>query len=297
MHTYLYNVDDATFDFLQNVLVETMELFPGRYIHVGGDEAAKDQWHASAKVQKRMKELHIADEAALQSWFIARIEKFIDAHGRKLIGWDEILEGGLAPRATVMSWQGVKGGIEAAKQDHDVVMSPSPALYLDHVQSTLHDEPPGRPDVISVADIYNYEPVPAELDAKAGAPHPRRAGESVVGIHGHAAARRTCCVSTRGRARRSVVVAARVETIRPISPHACPRSSRVIARSTSHSPTAPCANNTPAVSAAHEQRRAAVVHARRGIAVALARSFRSTAAKSPIASTFSIRAGSIRPST
>jgi hexosaminidase len=166
VHTYLYNVDDATFDFLQDVLIEVMDLFPGHYIHIGGDEAAKDQWHMSARVQKRMKELHIADEAALQSWFIARIEKFIDAHGRKLIGWDEILEGGLAPRATVMSWQGIKGGIEAAKQDHDVVMSPSPALYLDHVQSTLHDEPPGRPEVISVADIYNYEPVPVELDEK-----------------------------------------------------------------------------------------------------------------------------------
>ncbi len=166
VHTYLYNVDDATFDFLQDVLVETMDLFPSRYIHVGGDEAAKDQWKASPQIQERMHELHIADEAALQSWFIARIEKFIDAHGRKLIGWDEILEGGLAPRATVMSWQGVKGGIEAAKQDHDVVMSPSPTLYLDHVQSALHDEPPGRPDIISVADIYNYEPVPSELDAK-----------------------------------------------------------------------------------------------------------------------------------
>jgi hexosaminidase len=166
VHTYLYNVDDATFDFLQDVLVEVLDLFPSRYIHVGGDEAAKDQWHASAKVQRQMKELHIADEAALQSWFIARIEKFIDAHGRKLIGWDEILEGGLAPRATVMSWQGVKGGIEAAKQDHDVVMSPSPALYLDHVQTPLHDEPPGRPDVVSAESIYNYEPVPPELDAK-----------------------------------------------------------------------------------------------------------------------------------
>jgi len=166
VHTYLYNIDDNTFQFLQDVLAETMDLFPSRYIHVGGDEAAKDQWHASADVQKRMKELHIADEAALQSRFIARIEKFIDAHGRKLIGWDEILEGGLAPRATVMSWRGEKGGIEAAKQDHDVVMSPSPPLYLDHVQTTLHDEPPGRPDVVSVADIYNYEPVPAELDAK-----------------------------------------------------------------------------------------------------------------------------------
>ncbi|HEX4481267.1 MAG TPA: family 20 glycosylhydrolase [Rudaea sp.] len=166
VHTYLYNVDDSTFEFLQNVLTEVMDLFPGSYIHIGGDEAAKDQWHASAHVQQRMKELHIADEAALQSWFIARIGKFIDAHGRRLIGWDEILEGGLAPRATVMSWQGVKGGIDAAQKDHDVVMSPSPALYLDHVQSTLHDEPPGRPDVISVSDIYNYEPIPTELDEK-----------------------------------------------------------------------------------------------------------------------------------
>lgn len=165
VHTYLYNVDDSTFEFLQNVLAEVMELFPGPYIHVGGDEAAKDQWHASAHVQQRMRELGIANEDALQSYFIARIEKFVNAHGRKLIGWDEILQGGLAPRATVMSWQGTKGGLDAARQDHDVVMSPSPGLYLDHVQSTLHDEPPGRPDVVSLADIYDYDPIPAELDA------------------------------------------------------------------------------------------------------------------------------------
>jgi hexosaminidase len=165
VHTYLYNVDDATFEFLQNVLSEVIDVFPGPYIHVGGDEAAKDQWQASARVHSRMKELGIADEAALQSYFIARIEKFVNAHGKKLVGWDEILEGGLAPRAIVMSWQGTKGGIEAARQDHDVVMSPSPTMYLDHVQSTMHDEPPGRPDVVSLADVYGYEPVPSELDA------------------------------------------------------------------------------------------------------------------------------------
>ncbi len=165
VHTYLYNIDEATFAFLQDVLSETMTLFPGQYIHVGGDEAAKDQWHASPQVKARMRELHIADEAALQSYFIARIEKFVNARGRKLIGWDEILEGGLAPRATVMSWQGVKGGVEAARQDHDVVMSPSPTLYMDHVQSTLHDEPPGRPDVISLSDVYRYEPIPDGLSA------------------------------------------------------------------------------------------------------------------------------------
>ena len=165
VHTYLYNVDDSTFEFLQNVLSEVISLFPGPYIHVGGDEAAKDQWHASAHVQQRMKELGIANEEALQSYFIARIENFINAHGRRLVGWDEILQGGLPPRTTVMSWQGTKGGIEAARQSHDVVMSPSPTMYLDHVQSTLHDEPPGRPDLVSLADVYGYEPVPTELDA------------------------------------------------------------------------------------------------------------------------------------
>ena len=165
VHTFLYNVDDSTFEFLQNVLSEVIELFPGPYIHVGGDEAAKDQWHASEHVQRRMKELGIADEDALQSYFIARIETFVNAHGRKLVGWDEILQGGLPPRTTVMSWQGTKGGIDAARQGHDVVMSPSPTMYLDHVQSTLHDEPPGRPDIVSLADVYRYEPVPSELDA------------------------------------------------------------------------------------------------------------------------------------
>ncbi|MEP6485574.1 MAG: family 20 glycosylhydrolase [Rudaea sp.] len=165
VHTYLYNVDESTFAFLENILSEVMELFPGRYIHIGGDEAAKDQWQASPRVQQRMRELGFVNEAALQSYFVTRIEKYIDAHGRKLIGWDEILEGGLAPRATVMSWQGVKGGIDAARLDHDVVMAPSPTMYMDHVQSTLHDEPPGRPDVVSLADVYRYDPLPVELDA------------------------------------------------------------------------------------------------------------------------------------
>ncbi len=167
VHTYLYNVDDSTFTFLESVLTEVMDLFPGPYIHVGGDEAAKDQWQASPHVQQRMRELGIKDEDALQSWFIARIEKFLDAHGRRLIGWDEILQGGLPRRATVMSWQGTQGGIEAAHQGHDVVMAPSPLMYFDHVQSTRHDEPPGRPDVVSLADVYAYEPVPSTLDPAA----------------------------------------------------------------------------------------------------------------------------------
>ena len=165
MHTYLYNVNESTFTFLQDVLTEVMDLFPGPYIHIGGDEAAKDQWQASARVHERMRELGVADETALQSWFVTRIERFLGDHGRKLIGWDEILQGGLPARATVMSWQGTKGGIEAAQQGHDVVMAPSPLMYFDHVQSARHDEPPGRPDVVSLAEVYAYEPMPKELDA------------------------------------------------------------------------------------------------------------------------------------
>jgi hexosaminidase len=165
VHTYLYNVNETTFAFLEDVLSEVMALFPGRYIHVGGDEAAKDQWQTSAQVQQRMHTLGVTNEAALQSYFIQRIEKFLTAHDRKLIGWDEILEGGLPAEATVMSWQGMKGGIEAAKQGHDVVMAPSPDLYLDHLQSSAHDEPPGRPSLITLADVYKFEPVPSELDA------------------------------------------------------------------------------------------------------------------------------------
>ena len=165
VHTYLYNVDDATFSFLEDVLGEVMDLFPGRYIHIGGDEAAKDQWQASAQVQRRMHELGIADANALQGYFTARIGNFLAAHGRRLIGWDEILEGGVPADATVMSWQGEAGGIAAARAGHDVIMSPSPLMYFDHVQSARHDEPPGRPDVVPLHDVYAYEPVPRGLDA------------------------------------------------------------------------------------------------------------------------------------
>jgi hexosaminidase len=164
VHTYLYNVDDATFGFLEDVLTEVMDLFPGPYVHVGGDEAAKDQWQASASVQQRVRALGVKDEAALQGWFTARIEKFLGAHGRRLIGWDEILEGGVPPRATVMSWRGIKGAIDAAQSGHDVVMAPSPSMYFDHVQSSRHDEPPGRPDVVSLADVYAFDALPAGLD-------------------------------------------------------------------------------------------------------------------------------------
>ena len=165
IHTQLFNVEESTFAFLEDVLAEVTELFPGRYVHVGGDEAAKDRWEASARVQARMRELSVESELKLQSYFIRRIERFLDSKGRSLIGWDEILEGGLAPNATVMSWRGAAGGIEAARQGHDVVMAPHPVLYFDHLQSDALDEPPGRPNLVTLADVYAFEPVPPEIPA------------------------------------------------------------------------------------------------------------------------------------
>ena len=158
----LFNIDDSTFTFLENVLAETIELFPSEYIHVGGDEALKDEWHASPKIQARMKELGIKDEHALQSYFIQRVGKFIDSKGRKLIGWDEILEGGLAANATVMSWRGIDGAIAAAKAGHDTVLSPAPDLYFDHWQSP-GDTSPGRSNTLSLKDVYLFDPLPKSL--------------------------------------------------------------------------------------------------------------------------------------
>jgi hexosaminidase len=157
----LYNVDDATFAFLEDVLAETMELFPGEYIHVGGDEAVKNQWKASSDIQARMKSLGITDEHHLQSYFIQRIEKFLNANGRRLIGWDEILEGGLAPNATVMSWRGIDGAIAAATAGHDTVLSPGPTLYFDN--RPFAAPVPGRKRIVSVEDVYRFDPAPAQL--------------------------------------------------------------------------------------------------------------------------------------
>ena len=156
----LYNVDDSTFTFLDDVLDEVMALFPGKYVHVGGDEAVKNQWKASAKIQARMRRLHIANEDALQSYFIQRIEKHVNAHGRRLIGWDEILEGGIAKNATIMSWRGIDGAVKAVQAGHDAVLSPSPTLYFDHRQGGGSDEPPGRGQVISLRDVYDFNPLP-----------------------------------------------------------------------------------------------------------------------------------------
>jgi len=165
VNTNLFNAEENTFVFLENVLSEVVALFPGAYIHVGGDEAVKDQWKASARVQERIRELDVKDEAGMQSYLIKRLEKYLVAKHRRLIGWDEILEGGLPEEATVMSWRGIEGGIEAANQGHDVVMSPSSELYFDYLQTDSANEPPGRPATIPLKQVYAFEPVPAALAA------------------------------------------------------------------------------------------------------------------------------------
>ncbi|WP_432714906.1 beta-N-acetylhexosaminidase [Pedobacter sp.] len=157
---------ENTFTFLQNVIDEVIALFPSKYIHVGGDESPKDYWKESAFCQKLIKDLKLKDEHELQSYFVQRMEKYINSKGRSIIGWDEILEGGLAPNATVMSWRGVEGGIAAAQQNHDVVMTPSTnGLYLDYAPSLSPDEPLTIGGHAPYAKIYAYEPVPAVLTA------------------------------------------------------------------------------------------------------------------------------------
>ena len=154
--------NDSTFQFLEDVLDEVIALFPSKYIHIGGDESPKDRWKACPKCQKRIKDNHLKDENELQSYFVQRIEKYINSKGRQIIGWDEILEGGLAPNATVMSWRGEKGGIEAAKQNHDVIMTPGSYVYFDHSQ-IQNDDSLTIGGYLPLKTVYSYEPVPAEL--------------------------------------------------------------------------------------------------------------------------------------
>jgi hexosaminidase len=160
---YLYRPSDQTFGFLGDILDEVMDLFPSEYIHVGGDEAVKDQWKASPEVQAQIQALGVKDEHGLQSWFIQRVEKHINARGRRMIGWDEILEGGLAPNATVMSWRGIEGAVAAASQGHDAVLAPDSTLYMDRRQSASADEPPGRIKIVSLKDVYQFDVAPAAL--------------------------------------------------------------------------------------------------------------------------------------
>lgn len=156
---------ENTYKFLQDVIDEVIALFPSQYIHIGGDECPKDSWKKCPQCQQKIKELGLKDEHELQSYLVQRMEKYINSKGRKIIGWDEILEGGLAPNAAVMSWRGETGGIEAAKQHHNVVMTPGTYCYLDHYQADPATQPLAIGGFTTLEKIYGYEPVPAEISA------------------------------------------------------------------------------------------------------------------------------------
>lgn len=161
---HVLNVEDATIRFVQDILDEVLDVFPGEFVHIGGDECPKDEWRASELAQARIAREGLADEDALQSWFIRQLDRYLESHGRRLIGWDEILEGGLAPEATVMSWRGEAGGIEAAKAAHDVVMAPNTYTYFDYYQAEPTDqEPVAIGGLVTLEQVYGYEPVPDEL--------------------------------------------------------------------------------------------------------------------------------------
>jgi hexosaminidase len=172
-----YALDETTFRFLEDVLGEVMALFPGRYIHVGGDEVDKAQWKESARGQALMRELGTDDPARLQVYFTQRIARFLERHGRRLVGWDEILEPGLPESAVVMSWRGIDGAVKAASLGHDAVLAAHPTLYFDNRQGTASTEPPGRVRVVSLEDVYRFEPMPPQIT-----PGERR---HVLGVQGN----------------------------------------------------------------------------------------------------------------
>ena len=155
--------NDQTFRFLEDVLTEVLAIFPSKIIHVGGDECPKDRWNQCPKCKARMEANGLKNAHELQSYFISHFDRWLGAHGRRLLGWDEILEGGLAPGAAVMSWRGVKGGIEAAKAGHDVVMTPTSHLYLDYAQSKAAGEPESIGGLVTLRTVYGFNPVPAEF--------------------------------------------------------------------------------------------------------------------------------------
>ena len=177
VHSDIYCPSEETFTFLEDVLLEVMDLFPSRYIHIGGDEAPKTRWEESDLAQEVIRREGLADEHELQSYFIRRIETFLLSHGRQLIGWDEILEGGLAPEATVMSWRGMSGGVEAARQGHDVIMTPTDFLYFDYYQSDPENEPLAIGGLVTLEDVYSFEPVPDSLS--------RSEGRRILGAQGN----------------------------------------------------------------------------------------------------------------
>lgn len=162
VYSDVFSPSEYTFQFLENVLEEIMQLFPSKFIHIGGDECPKDNWKRSPFCQQLIRDKNLKDEHGLQSYFIQRIEKYLNSKGRQIIGWDEILEGGLAPNATVMSWRGEAGGIEAAKQKHKVIMTPGAWVYFDHSQTNKEDSVTIG-GYTTVQKVYGYEPIPAAL--------------------------------------------------------------------------------------------------------------------------------------
>ena len=159
IYVTLFNTSDETFRFLENVLDETMAIFPSRFIHLGGDEAVKDEWKKSPAVQARMRELGITDENTMQIWFMTQLSNYLKEHSREMIGWDEILEGGQVPDATVMSWRGVDGAVQAARLGHDTILAPAPMMYLNNIQSP-NDGSPGRGDLATMQGVYDFNPTP-----------------------------------------------------------------------------------------------------------------------------------------
>jgi hexosaminidase len=170
----ILNPSDTTIAFMQDVLTEVMQVFPGPFIHIGGDEAPKTQWRNSPRAQRLIDAFAIRDPAdsptafksedRLQSWFTTKMDSFLSSRGRRLVGWDEILEGGLAPNAVVMSWRGLEGGITAARAGHDVVMTPNQYTYFDHYQASRDSEPLSIGGFLPIDSVYLYEPVPADLE-------------------------------------------------------------------------------------------------------------------------------------
>lgn len=159
----IYCPNQKTMAFLKDILTETMELFPSEYIHIGGDEAPKTQWKKCSHCQQLIKKHNLKDEAELQSWFINEIETFVNSKGKKIIGWDEILEGGLAPNATVMSWRGTEGAVSAAKQGNDVILTPTSHAYFDYYQDDNPEEPLAIGGFLPLKKVYNFNPIPQEL--------------------------------------------------------------------------------------------------------------------------------------
>jgi hexosaminidase len=158
--------NEKTFEFIEGVLAEVVELFPSKYIHIGGDEAPKHRWKECSKCQTRIKKNGLKDEHELQSYFITRIEKYLNPKGKQIIGWDEILEGGLAPNAAVMSWRGNEGGIAAAKAQHNVVMAPTTHCYFDYYQTEdTENEPLGIGGFVPIEKVYSFNPIPSVLTA------------------------------------------------------------------------------------------------------------------------------------